>query len=94
MASFYTDFAAGYGTLWLLTFGFALVTQSHINLGVFGMFGFPVIALLYALFRMPGRRAARERLRELEFRSEVLDNIERPLAARPFPLSTPPDAPR
>ena len=53
--SWYTDFAACYGTMWLVMLGAALVSSSHINAGAFGMFGFPVIAAVYAFFRRPQR---------------------------------------
>jgi len=50
-AKFYGHFAAAYGTCWLVLLLAALVSQSHINAGAFGMFGFPVIALIYAIVR-------------------------------------------
>ena len=43
----YYDFAAAYGTLWLIMVGVAMLTQSHINTGMFGVIGFPVIAAIY-----------------------------------------------
>ena len=89
--SFYTDFAAGYGTLWLIMLVCAVVTQSHVNAGAFGMFGFPIIALIYAFLRWPGRRAARERMAELEYRLSVYRHDKKPLAGHPFPPTDPPD---
>jgi hypothetical protein len=49
---FYGHFAAAYGTIWLLLLGLSLITQSHIDAGAFGIFGFPIIALVYALIRL------------------------------------------
>lgn len=49
--SFWTYFSSGYGTLWIVVLGVALISQSHIDTGAFGLFGFPVIALVYALVR-------------------------------------------
>ena len=48
---FYGHFAAAYGTCWLLLFLCALVTQSRINLGELGFFGFPAISAVYAYFK-------------------------------------------
>jgi hypothetical protein len=48
---FYGHFAAAYGTIWLLLLGVSLITRSHINAGAFGLFGFPVIALIYAIIQ-------------------------------------------
>ncbi len=74
MARFYGHFAAAYGTLWFVLMLAAVVAQSRINAGEFGLYGFPIIALLYAIFRhiRPGGQAAeiahlRERVRELEW---------------------------
>ena len=55
---FYEHFACAYGTIWLVMLVVALLTQSNIDTGAFGMFGFPVIALIYALFRRAGAQAA------------------------------------
>jgi len=58
MRSFYYHFAAGYGTIWFVLWISALITQSSIKTGGFGFFGFPVIALCYALLatRMENRK--------------------------------------
>lgn len=52
MLKFYGHFAAAYGTIWLVLFSVALLTQSHIDAGMFGMCGFPVIAGMYAAVRV------------------------------------------
>ncbi len=49
--SFYRDFAAAYGTCWLVLLGAAVLAQTHIDLGEFGMFGFPLISLVYAFIK-------------------------------------------
>ena len=52
MKRFYGNFAAAYGTIWLGMMVLALVTQSHIETGLLGLIGFPVISLIYAVFRV------------------------------------------
>lgn len=52
-STFYKDFAAGYGTCWLIMLVLAVLTQSHINAGAFGALGFPVIGLIYAWMQVP-----------------------------------------
>jgi hypothetical protein len=49
--SFFTYFTSGYGMLWFLLFAVSFLTQSHINTGPFGFYGFPIIALIYAFYR-------------------------------------------
>jgi hypothetical protein len=75
MARFYGHFAAAYGTIWFCLMLAAVLTHSHINAGPFGLWGFPVIALIYALLRssVPDSQQAeiealRERVRWLESR--------------------------
>ena len=51
---FYGYFAAAYGSCWLLLFACAFITQSRIDLGELGFFGFPVISTVYAYFRLKG----------------------------------------
>ncbi|MDJ0523167.1 MAG: hypothetical protein QNJ90_13945 [Planctomycetota bacterium] len=73
MARFYGHFAAAYGTIWFALMCAAIVSQSNINTGEFGLYGFPVIALAYAVFRMQGGKqnsseldALRRRIARLE----------------------------
>jgi len=49
--SFYTYFSSGYGTLWLVLLAVSIISQSRVDTGNFGLFGFPVIAAIYAFFR-------------------------------------------
>ncbi len=51
MASFFTYFTSGIGTLVLSAFLLSSMIQRHIELGYFGLFGFPLIALVYAITR-------------------------------------------
>jgi hypothetical protein len=51
MLRFYGESAAAYGTLWLSLVATAVVTQSQINTGYLGLFGFPAVALAYAIVR-------------------------------------------
>ena len=48
---FYEHFAAAYGTIWLVLMLLAICTGTHINAGIFGLVGFPVLALVYAFVR-------------------------------------------
>ena len=53
---FYGHFAAAYGSCWLLLLLAAVVTQSHIDLGELGFYGFPAISLVYAYLRYKGNQ--------------------------------------
>lgn len=46
--SFWIHFTSGYGMTFL---SYPFVARTHINAGMFGLVGFPLIALFYALFR-------------------------------------------
>ncbi|MCH8148418.1 MAG: hypothetical protein IH987_10555 [Planctomycetes bacterium] len=48
---FYGRFASAYGTMMLVVFVASILTQSHINLGMLGYYGFPLAALAYAVIR-------------------------------------------
>jgi hypothetical protein len=75
---FYGHFAAAYGTIWLLLLVAALLTQSHIDAGAFGIFGFPIIALVYALIRLSTDQSANE----LQGLRQRVVALERELAHR------------
>jgi hypothetical protein len=65
--SFFTYFTSAYGTLWLVVVLISLVSQSTIQTGAFGMYGFPVIALVYAIVRAmptPEEQKEMERLKK------------------------------
>jgi hypothetical protein len=49
--SFYTYFSIGYGTLWLVLLAVSVITQSRVDTRNFGLYGFPVLAAIYAFFR-------------------------------------------
>jgi hypothetical protein len=72
---FYGHFAAAYGTIWLLLLGLALITQSHVDAGAFGFFGFPLISLVYAWIRAandsPRSEVQRLRQRVAELEEEL-----------------------
>jgi hypothetical protein len=68
MRGFYTDFATCYGTIWLALTAVALVSQTHINPGIFGVVGFPLISLIYAASRSGSRRKVERRIASLEHR--------------------------
>ncbi len=48
---FYGRFASAYGTMMLVVFAASFLTQSHIRLGMVGYYGFPLVALGYAVVR-------------------------------------------
>ena len=50
MFEFYKNFAAVYGTCWLVGLGCAFVIQAHVDFGEFGFYGFPAISLFCAIF--------------------------------------------
>ena len=78
---FYEHFACAYGTLWLLIFVAAFASQSHINAGAFGVFGFPIIALIYAIARTAGTSAQVDDRTQMQWEvrklREKLEDIER-----------------
>lgn len=76
---FYGYFAAAYGTIWFCLMLAAVVTQSHINAGPFGLYGFPVIAFVYALLRSAGASADAD---ETEFLRRRVQWLEEQLADR------------
>ena len=73
MFRFYGYFAAAYGTIWFCLMLAAVVSQSHINAGAFGLYGFPVIALIYAIIRS---LAASGQASELDFLRERVRRLE------------------
>ena len=84
---FYGHFAAAYGTLWLVVVILAVLTQSHVQTGIFGVFGFPIVSLFYAIARTVMADPAD--VRELEGR---LDSLERHTGAPPYALPPSPNA--
>ena len=48
---FYEHFAVAFGTIWLVMLVLALLTQTNINAGIFGLIGFPILSLIYAFVR-------------------------------------------
>jgi hypothetical protein len=49
--SFYTYFSSGFGTIWMLIFGWSFITSNRFNIGEFGLIAIPVIAIVYAWVR-------------------------------------------
>lgn len=52
MAKWWGYFAAAYGTFWAVLLGLAMLTQSHINTGEFGLYVVPVLCCFYAIWRV------------------------------------------
>lgn len=46
--SFLKNFLACYGMLWFIPMAASFMSQTHINTGEFGYYGFPLISLIYA----------------------------------------------
>jgi hypothetical protein len=74
MARFYGHFAAAYGTIWFCIMLAAVLTQSHINAGEFGLWGFPVIALVYALLRCSSPDSQEAEIEALRKRVRLLES--------------------
>jgi hypothetical protein len=70
----YEHFACGYGTIWLLVLLCSFILQTHINTGAFGLFGFPVIALIYAFIRKANEQPYTDELTELKKRVAQLES--------------------
>ena len=68
MARFYGHFAAAYGTIWFALMLAAVVSQSQIDTGELGFYGFPVVALLYAWVRVATNDTRDEELSDLRRR--------------------------
>jgi len=75
---FYGHFAAAYGTIWLFMLGLSLITQSHINAGAFGLFGFPIISFVYAFIQ----RGADQSPSEIRLLRQRVAELEQELARR------------
>jgi hypothetical protein len=73
MFQFYGYFAAAYGTIFFSLMLVALLTHSHINTGAFGMCGFPIIALIYAIFRSLGASSQQSEIELLKERVRWLE---------------------
>ena len=52
MKRFYLHFASASGTFWFVLMVLAVVGQTHIDAGAFGLFGFPIVAIIYAAIRV------------------------------------------
>ena len=64
MLEFYKNFAAVYGTCWLVALGYSVIIQEHVQLGEFGFFGFLGISLVCGAlmtFRSEQRPSAKTR---------------------------------
>lgn len=51
MRRFYSDFAAAYGTCWLVTVVGAGLLQAQIETGLPGFIGYPAVSIAYAAWR-------------------------------------------
>src|SRR5262245_59415840 len=70
----YGHFAAAYGTCWLILLAAALVSQTHIDTGLFGLLGFPVVGCVYALYRRSSGDSQGSELQELKVRVKLLES--------------------
>jgi hypothetical protein len=89
MRQFYFDFASVYGTCWLVMMTVALVTNSHINAGAFGMYGFPLLGLLYAGWATSRRSTDKSEVaHEIEKLRREVAHLRRDLHAGEAPSNT------
>ena len=72
-SKFYHDFAAAYGTCWFLLMLIAFATRSHIETGMFGVIGFPVIGAIYALVRKNSEQPTQD---EVQILNERIARLE------------------
>ncbi|MCI0651934.1 MAG: hypothetical protein L0Z55_08625 [Planctomycetes bacterium] len=91
MREFYRDFAAAYGTCWLVLIGVAVLTMSRIDTGAFGLFGFPAIAFIYALIRRSNTQREVQKLGrrvidlEIERHRQQIQNLHPPESSTQSP---------
>jgi ABC-type transport system involved in cytochrome bd biosynthesis fused ATPase/permease subunit len=76
-SKFYYDFAAAYGTCWLVTMLIAVVTQSYIKTGNLGVIGFPIIGVIYALICKGSAQQTQDELKRLNERIVRLEQNRR-----------------
>ena len=77
---FYGHFAACYGTFWALIMTAAIIGQTHINAGEFGLWGFPILALIYAYYKTNNEDTEallQKRIYELEQTIEYMKDVKR-----------------
>lgn len=49
---FALHFTSCYGSIWLVMLTYSIFTQNHVNVGEFGVWGFPLISLVYAFLKL------------------------------------------
>ncbi|MCZ6690973.1 MAG: hypothetical protein O7H41_15390 [Planctomycetota bacterium] len=69
----YEHFAAAYGTCWLVVLMVALAGQTHIETGLVGLLGFPIVGLVYACIRYAQTNARIEEFQDLRDRISKLE---------------------
>jgi hypothetical protein len=55
MKKFWLYFLSAYGTIWFVMLFISIATQSKVDAGEFGFFGFSFITLIYALIKIKFR---------------------------------------
>lgn len=68
-------FTSGYGAIWFVTMALAVLSQSHINTGMFGLIGFPIIAGVYAFNQMNNKTTLEKNLEQLQRENELLKEL-------------------
>jgi hypothetical protein len=79
ISRFWQNFFLVYGAIWAVLMAVALVTQSHINTGTFGLYGFPLIAIGYALYQRDKKTPEEHELEQLRLENENLKDLVRML---------------
>lgn len=75
---FYGNFAAAYGTCWLVMLTYSVLTRSHVNTGQVGFWGFLAVGVCYALFRGRGARDVHQRIDGVVDRLARLESQQAP----------------
>jgi hypothetical protein len=65
IVKFYGHFAAAFGSIVILLFLLAFITQGRVNLGVLGMIGIPIACAIYAHQRLKGNKRLENWIGEL-----------------------------
>jgi hypothetical protein len=73
LSRFYGYFAAAYGAIWFSMVVIAVLWRKHVNAGEFGLWGFPIIALFYAVIRSGSANGLEAEVWELRQRVQELE---------------------
>lgn len=66
MKNFWLHFSSAYGTIWFVLFFIAIITQTKIETGEFGLYGFPIIAGFYAWYKINAEAVKNQDVEQLK----------------------------